>query len=97
MAPEIVQGRQMVAPLPPSDVYSFGLMLWEILARKRPFDAFSVAQVVAIVGFGGAASRLQPSVAEVFRFFSAEKVRITDLFVLKVNEVFYLSFLSCWP
>jgi len=65
MPPEVLQLRQQ--PTKEADIYSFSLLLYEILARKIPFEELSVAQLIGYVGFAGGASRLQPSVAEVFR------------------------------
>ncbi|CAE8615172.1 unnamed protein product, partial [Polarella glacialis] len=49
MAPEVLRGEN---PQEASDVYSFGLVLWEMLFRAVPFGDFSIAQIVATVGYG---------------------------------------------
>mgnify|MGYP003645519537 CR=1 FL=1 len=37
-APEIFNGEE---PSTSSDVYSFGILLWEILTRKQPFSSYT--------------------------------------------------------
>eukprot|EP00439_Symbiodinium_sp_Y106_P066009 s1823_g10.t1 len=49
MAPEVLRGQQIRQA---SDVYSFGLLLWEMLFRAVPYGDFSIAQIVAAVGHG---------------------------------------------
>lgn len=49
LAPEVLRGE---APCEPTDVYSFGLVLWEMLYRAVPFGDFSIAQIVGAVGYG---------------------------------------------
>jgi len=49
LAPEVLRGSR---PEEPSDVYSFGLLLWEILYRSIPFGDFSIAQIIGAVGYG---------------------------------------------
>lgn len=48
-APEVLRGSR---PEEPSDVYSFGLLLWEVLYRSIPFGDFSIAQIIGAVGYG---------------------------------------------
>merc|ERR1712086_1047221 len=49
MAPEVLRGEK---PLEASDVYSFGLLLWEILYRAVPYAEYSIAQIIGAVGYG---------------------------------------------
>ncbi|CAE7601951.1 CTR1 [Symbiodinium sp. KB8] len=49
MAPEVLRGQEIRQA---SDVYSFGLLLWEMLFRAVPYGDFSIAQIVAAVGHG---------------------------------------------
>jgi len=49
LAPELLRGE---TPNELSDVYSFGLVLWEMLYRAVPFADFAIAHIVASVGYG---------------------------------------------
>jgi len=49
-APEALRSE---AVGPPADVYSCGVMIWEMLARTPPHRMLSFGQVVGIVGWGG--------------------------------------------
>lgn len=48
MAPEICRGEKNTEA---SDVYSFGLIVWEMVTRKIPFEEFSYAQIMGLVGY----------------------------------------------
>lgn len=48
MAPEILRAE---APDKPADVFSFGVVLWECLTGKKPWEDLNAMQVVGIVGF----------------------------------------------
>lgn len=56
IAPEVLRGEEFSQA---ADVYSFGVILWEMIHRKIPFQDLSAAQVIGIVGYGG--KRLQIS------------------------------------
>lgn len=43
MAPEIILGNKYNEK---SDIFSFGLIIWEIIMRKIPFYGYSLAQLV---------------------------------------------------
>uniref|UniRef100_A0A0G4GN76 Protein kinase domain-containing protein n=1 Tax=Chromera velia CCMP2878 TaxID=1169474 RepID=A0A0G4GN76_9ALVE len=49
MAPEVMRG---VGHSKSSDVYSFGMVLWEVIAQKCPYNSMSSQQIIAAVGWG---------------------------------------------
>jgi tRNA A-37 threonylcarbamoyl transferase component Bud32 len=49
MAPEIMREEEYDEY---SDVYSFGMILWELIARKIPYFGLKVNQIVGSVGYG---------------------------------------------
>jgi serine/threonine protein kinase len=57
MSPEQLQGREAGAP---SDIFSFGLVLYEMLTGKRAFDGSSPASVIAAI-----LERPCPSIADI--------------------------------
>ena len=50
IAPEVLRGEEYSKG---ADVYSFGIILWEMIHRKIPYHDLSAAQVIALVGYGG--------------------------------------------
>uniref|UniRef100_A0A7S1A3D6 Protein kinase domain-containing protein n=1 Tax=Noctiluca scintillans TaxID=2966 RepID=A0A7S1A3D6_NOCSC len=60
MAPEVLRDG---TPDEASEVYSFALVVWEMLNRATPFSNLSIAQIVATVGYGG--RKLQQTPASV--------------------------------
>ena len=48
MAPEILRGEKYEEA---ADVYSFGVIVWEMLTGEIPFMGRSVAQITGIVGY----------------------------------------------
>ncbi|PFH33010.1 Tyrosine kinase-like (TKL) protein [Besnoitia besnoiti] len=66
MAPEVLRGEPFTAA---ADVYSFGMVLWEMLARKIPFEGMSSpAHIITAVGYGGATpvfSRFPPPLQDI--------------------------------
>lgn len=49
MAPEVLRGEEYSKA---ADVYSFGMILWEMISRKVPFHGYSAVQVIGLVGYG---------------------------------------------
>lgn len=49
MAPEVLRGEEYSKA---ADVYSFGMLLWEMIARKVPFQGYTAVQVTGLVGYG---------------------------------------------
>lgn len=49
MAPEVLRGERYSKA---ADVYSFGMVLWEMLSRKVPFQGYTAVQVIGLVGYG---------------------------------------------
>ncbi|KAG2423343.1 hypothetical protein HXX76_015391 [Chlamydomonas incerta] len=52
-SPEAIQGNHSKA----CDVWSFGMLLWELVAQERPFSSFTPAQIMMGVGY----NRLRPT------------------------------------
>ncbi|KAJ1611117.1 Ser/Thr protein kinase [Cryptosporidium canis] len=49
MAPEILRGEGFTKS---ADVYSFGIILWEMLTKKIPHEDLNINHIVASVGYG---------------------------------------------
>ncbi|CAJ1431779.1 unnamed protein product [Effrenium voratum] len=49
-APEVLRGEALS---PAADIYSFGVMMWEMLTQKLPHKDMSFGQVLASVGWAG--------------------------------------------
>mmetsp|Transcript_168151 Transcript_168151/g.540133 ORF Transcript_168151/g.540133 Transcript_168151/m.540133 type:complete len:646 (-) Transcript_168151:69-2006(-) len=49
MAPEVLRGEEYSKA---SDVYSFGMIFWEMISRKVPFHGYTATQVTGLVGYG---------------------------------------------
>ena len=47
MAPEILKGGKYDCP---SDVYSFGILMWEMMTSQIPYKDYSTAQIIGMVG-----------------------------------------------
>ena len=50
MAPEVLRGDDFNEL---SDIYAFGVVMWELLTRKVPWSDKTMAQLVGLVGFAG--------------------------------------------
>ncbi|CAD8166913.1 unnamed protein product [Paramecium pentaurelia] len=49
MAPEIMRGESYQEK---ADVYSFGMILWEIITQQIPYEGLSQTQIIGSVGYG---------------------------------------------
>ena len=58
VAPEVLRGGGYSKA---ADVYSFGMILLELVSRQVPFDGYSAPQVIAMVGYGGFRLKLPSS------------------------------------
>ena len=58
MAPEILRGEEYSLS---ADVYSFGVILWEIISRKQPFKELNAFAISYQVGTQGKRLQLPPS------------------------------------
>ncbi len=61
MAPEVLRGDDFDDK---SDVYAFGVILWELVTRTVPWEGKSLAQLVGLVGFSGARLELPAKMPE---------------------------------
>jgi hypothetical protein len=50
MAPEVLRGDDFDDK---SDVYAYGVIMWELMMRRIPWPDKNMAQLVGLVGFGG--------------------------------------------
>lgn len=50
LAPEVLQGGRAA---PATDVYAFGIVLWELLVWRRPWEGLQVYQIPVLVSSGG--------------------------------------------
>lgn len=57
IAPEVLRGEEYSQA---ADVYSFGIILWEMIHRRIPFQDLAAAQVIGIVGYGGKRLEISP-------------------------------------
>jgi len=48
MAPEILRGEKYTSS---ADVYSFGVILWEMLTSEIPFKGRSIPHITGMVGY----------------------------------------------
>ena len=55
IAPEVLRGEEYSQA---ADMYSFGVILWEMVHRKIPYQDLTAAQVIGIVGYGGKKLRI---------------------------------------
>ena len=49
MAPEVLRSEGYSKA---SDVYSFGMVLWEMISKQMPFKKYTAAHTMAMVGYG---------------------------------------------
>lgn len=48
MAPEIMRGEKYDEF---SDIYSYGMILWEMITGETPYKGYSIPQIIGAVGF----------------------------------------------
>lgn len=48
MAPEIMRGEKYDEF---SDIYSYGMILWEMVTGETPYKGYSIPQIIGAVGF----------------------------------------------
>ncbi|WIA13712.1 hypothetical protein OEZ85_007265 [Tetradesmus obliquus] len=63
MAPEVLRCESVAEP---ADVYSYGVVLWELITGRAPWENYNPMQVVAMVGFRELQLPLPTSASEPF-------------------------------
>ncbi|KAF6257891.1 kinase-like domain-containing protein, partial [Scenedesmus sp. NREL 46B-D3] len=63
MAPEVLRCESVAEP---ADVYSYGVVLWELITGRAPWENYNPMQVVAMVGFRELQLPLPTAAAEPF-------------------------------
>lgn len=48
MAPEVIRNEKIDEF---ADVYSFGVIIWELLTQKIPYSGLSEQQIIGLVGY----------------------------------------------
>eukprot|EP00775_Hariotina_reticulata_P005079 gene5079-5320_t len=61
MAPEVLRCESVAEP---ADVYSYGVVLWELITGRAPWESYNAMQVVALVGFRGMSLTLPATAAD---------------------------------
>jgi serine/threonine protein kinase len=73
MAPEILRGEKYTEA---ADVYSFGVILWELLTGEIPHRGRSVPQIVGSVGYHGEKLKL-PQIINQDQIYDLDTSRIS--------------------
>jgi tetratricopeptide (TPR) repeat protein len=87
MSPEQARGARVDHR---SDVFSFGILLFEILSGRRPFEGASQVEVLQGI-VSGSAPRISPPPERVFDEVASELQRIADKSLAKAPEDRYQS------
>ncbi|CEL93395.1 unnamed protein product [Vitrella brassicaformis CCMP3155] len=64
MAPEVLRGDEFTQA---ADVYSFGMILWEMVCRQIPHHGLTQVQITATVGYGMRTAKIPDEVPETLR------------------------------
>lgn len=94
MAPEVLRGEEYSKA---ADVYSFGMLVWEMISRRVPFQGYTAVQVIGLVGYGrrrprtpgGCPESLRSVLRRVLRPRPASRQQVTE--VLEVLDRLHLS------
>lgn len=49
MAPEVIRNEDKIDEK--ADIYSFGVIMWELVSERVPYDGLSENQIVGLVGY----------------------------------------------
>ncbi|XP_059563896.1 ankyrin repeat and protein kinase domain-containing protein 1 isoform X1 [Myotis daubentonii] len=73
MPPEMFLQRNM-APGPKYDVYSFGIVIWDVLTQKKPYSGLNMMNIII-----GVATGMRPSLQSVSDEWPGEAQQMVDL------------------
>lgn len=72
-APELLASRRNT---PQSDVYAFGILVYEVITGREPFRGYSPADLIVLKTSGATADTLslQPGSGPIFQAFDAVRI-----------------------